>query len=112
MLFPHWDFLVSTEGDEYVYMILLPKTERDLLLLNTDLTILMHDLIGQYTMNHIDNGIPIYDNCRHVIDDLIDEVESLIGSESPFLLSEIEQIETKTNEELIGLIFELNLFLK
>jgi hypothetical protein len=35
MLFPHWDFLVCAEGDEYVHMILLPKTERDLFLLNT-----------------------------------------------------------------------------
>jgi hypothetical protein len=111
MLFPRWEFLVCAEGDEYVYMILLPKTERDLLLLNTDLTILMHDLIGQYTKNHIDDGIPIYDNCRRIIDDLIDEIEVLIGSESPFLLSEIEQIEKKVNEEQTGLIFELlNLF--
>jgi hypothetical protein len=102
MLFPHWDFLVCAEGDEYVYMILLPKTERDLFLLNTDLTNLMHDLIAYYSMHHIDKGLPIYNDCRYIIDSLIDDVESLIGSESTFLLSTIEQIENKAKEEQTG----------
>jgi len=102
MLFPHWDFLVCAEGDEYVHMILLPKTERDLFLLNTDLTNLMHDLIAYYSMHHIDKGLPIYDDCRYIIDSLIDDVELLIGSESTFLLSTIEQIENKANEEQTG----------
>jgi hypothetical protein len=107
MLFPHWNFLVCTEGDEFIYMILLPKTERDLLLLNTDLTILMHDLIAHYSINNIDQGIPIYDDCRYVMDGLIDEIELLVGSESPFLLPTIDQSENKANEELIGLILKI-----
>ncbi|CAF3845624.1 unnamed protein product, partial [Adineta steineri] len=99
MLFPQWDFLVCAEGDEFVYMILLPKTERDLLLLNTDLNILMQDLIAHYSLNHIDNGIPIYDDCRFMMDGLIDDVESQVGCEPPCLLSKTENIENKTNEE-------------
>jgi hypothetical protein len=105
MLFPRWDFLVCAEGDDYVYMILLPKTERDLLLLNTDLNILMHDLIAHYSMNHIDNGIPVYDDCRYIMDGLMDEIESLVGIEPPCLLSTIERAENKVNEEQIGSYF-------
>ena len=102
MLFPHWDFLVCAENEEIVYMILLPKTERDLLLLNTDLNILMHDLIAHYTMNNIDNGIPIYDDCRYVMDGLIDEIEMLIGYEPPLSLSTSGQSENKVHEEQTG----------
>jgi hypothetical protein len=105
MLFPHWDFLVCTEGDEYVYMILLPKSERDLLLLNTDLTALMHDLIANYTRKHIDQGLPVYDDCRYIIDGLIDEIESSVGTQSPFLLSTIEQFDNRANEEQTGIIY-------
>jgi hypothetical protein len=103
MLFPHWDFLVCAEGDEYVYMILLPKSERDLLLLNTDLTILMHDLIAHYSMRHIDNGLPIYDDCRNVMDNLIDEIEMSIGNEPSFSLPTIDQSENSLNEQQTGL---------
>lgn len=103
MLFPHWDFLVCAEGDEFVYMILLPRSERDLLLLNTDLTILMHDLIAHYTKTHLDQGLPIYDDCRYTMDGLMDEIELLVGIESPFLLRTIEQIDNKSNDEQIGL---------
>ncbi|CAF0727285.1 unnamed protein product [Rotaria sordida] len=99
MLFPHWDFLVCAESDEYVYMILLPKSERDLLLLNTDLNIFMHDLIAHYSMNHIDKGIPIYDDCRYVMDTLIDDLESHIVIESSLLLSTMENSQNKVNEE-------------
>ncbi len=102
MLFPHWDFLVCAEGDEFVYMILLPKTERDLLLLNTDLNSLMHDLIAHYTINNIDRGIPVYDDCRYVLDGLIDEIEMSIGCEPPLLFSTNGQSGNKRNEEQAG----------
>jgi hypothetical protein len=98
MLFPHWDFLVCAEGDEYVYMTLLPKAERDLLLLNTDLTVLMHDLISRYTMHYTDKGIPVYDDCRFVMDGIMDEIEGLIGCESPFLLTTMEQTGLETSD--------------
>ena len=103
MLFPRWDFLVCAENDEYVDMILLPKSERDLLLLNTDLNLLMHDLIAHYSINHIDKGIPVYDDCRYVMDGLIDNIELLIGSEPPPFISTNEQTENKMNEEQIGM---------
>ncbi len=103
MLFPRWNFLVCAEGDEYVYMILLPKTERDLLLLNTDLTILMHDLIAHYSMNHVDSGIPVYEDCRYVMDGILDEIEYKIGAEPPCSMSTLEQSENKINEEQTGL---------
>lgn len=102
MLFPHWDFLVCSEVEEYVYMILLPKSERDLLLLNTDLTVLMHDLIAHYSFNHIDRGIPIYDDCRQVMEGLIDDVENLIGSESPFSRSTNDRKDNRVEEEQTG----------
>lgn len=105
MLFPHWEFFVQPEGDDYVHMILLPKSERDLFLLNTDLTSLMHDLIGKYSMNIIDNGLPIYDDCRHVVEGLIEGIEGLIGVESPFLAKQIEKNEKKVHEEQISLLF-------
>ncbi|CAF4502133.1 unnamed protein product, partial [Rotaria sp. Silwood2] len=97
MLFPRWDFLVCAENDEYVYMILLPKSERDLLLLNTDLNILMHDLIAHYSMTHIDKGMPIYDDCRHIMDGLIDTIEQ--NRESSLLLSTMEKSQNPANEE-------------
>jgi hypothetical protein len=103
MLFPRWDFLVCAEGDEYVYMTLLPKTERDLLLLNTDLSVLMHDLIERYSDQHIDNNKEIYKDCRSAMDACIEKIEELIGSESPFLSTTIEQTENKINEEQSGL---------
>lgn len=102
MLFPHWDFLVCSEVEEYVYMILLPKNERDLFLLNTDLTSLMHDLIAHYSINHIDQGIPIYDDCRHVMEGLIDDVDSLVGSESPFSKLTHDRKENRVEEEQTG----------
>ena len=95
MLFPHWDFLVCAESDEYVYIILLPETERDLFLLNTDLTTLMHDLIARYLINNVDKGIPIYSDCRDTIEDLIDQVEVSNGNEPSLIL----QAEIKVNEE-------------
>ena len=91
MLFPHWEFLVCTEGDDYVYMIFLPKTERDLFLLNTDLTCLMHDLIAHYSIHHTDKGQPIYDDCRCVMENLLDEVENLTGPEKGHFLPRTEQ---------------------
>ncbi|CAF3408781.1 unnamed protein product [Rotaria sp. Silwood1] len=97
MLFPHWDFLVCAESDEYVYMILLPKSERDLLLLNTDLNILMHDLIAHYSMNHIDQGMPIYDDCRFVMDGLMDAIEQNLESLS--LLSTMDKSQNQANED-------------
>jgi hypothetical protein len=84
-------------------MILLPKTERDLLLLNTDLTILMHDLIAHYSMNHVDSGIPVYEDCRYVMDGILDEIEYKIGAEPPCSMSTLEQSENKINEEQTGL---------
>lgn len=104
MLFPHWDFLVCSEVDEHIYMILLPRTERDLLLLNTDLTLLMHDLIAHYSIEHFDQGIPIYDDCRHVMEGLMDEIESLVGTESPFAQSMNGLKENPVDEEQIGII--------
>ena len=103
MLFPHWDFLVCSEVDEHVYMILLPRSERDLLLLNTDLTLLMHDLIAHYSIDRIDHGAPIYDDCRQVMEGLMDEIENLVGSESPFVGSVSDRKENHADEEEIGM---------
>lgn len=102
MLFPRWDFLVSPDGDEYVYMILLPKSERDLLLLNTDLSVLMHDLIAHYSLKKIDNGVPIYDDCRCVVDSLVDGIEAKVGSRSPFAMLKSEEPCQKVQEEQPG----------
>ncbi|CAF3840940.1 unnamed protein product [Rotaria magnacalcarata] len=102
MLFPHWDFLVCADNDEYVYMILLPKTERDLLLLNTDLTTLMHDLIAYYSFNHIDNKVPIYEDCRCVMEGLFDDIENLIGIDSPYSPPSNEKLQNKLNNEYTG----------
>ncbi|CAM4873794.1 unnamed protein product [Rotaria socialis] len=102
MLFPHWDFLVCADNDEYVYMILLPKTERDLLLLNTDLTTLMHDLIAYYSFNHIDNKVPIYEDCRCVMEGLFDDIEHLIGIDSPHSPPSNEKLQNKLNDEYAG----------
>ncbi|UJR27028.1 hypothetical protein I4U23_008332 [Adineta vaga] len=99
MLFPRWDFLVSTDGDEHVYMILLPKTERDLFLLNTDLNVLMHDLIGHYSMENIDNGMLIYDDCRYAIDGLIDSIETSVDYQPKCIASTNEQIDHGCHEE-------------
>lgn len=105
MLFPNWDFFVYAEGDEYVHMVLLPKSERDLFLLNTDLTSLMHDLIGKYSMNHCDNGLPIYDDCRHIVDGLIEQVEGEVGVESQYLSKDTGQTKKKLLEEQFSSLF-------
>lgn len=99
MLFPCWDFLVCADNDEYLHMILLPKTERDLFLLNTDLTAFMHELIAHYSIVHIDKGIPIYDDCRYVMENLIDDVENSIGTEPLISISTVEKTHMKSNEE-------------
>ncbi|CAF0736616.1 unnamed protein product [Adineta ricciae] len=99
MLFPRWNFLVSTDGDEHVYMILLPKTERDLLLLNIDLNALMHDLIGQYTMENTDNGLPVYDDSRYMVKVIIDEIEASVGHESTCVSPTTEQSDQKVHKD-------------
>ena len=98
VLFPHWEFLVCAEGDEYVYMALLPRSERDLFLLNTDLTQLMHDLIAQYSRDHIDHGLPIYDDCRAVMNAMLNHIETTNGDRprTP-LLSTVEQYRKDAN---------------
>ena len=98
VLFPNWEFLVCAEGDEYVYMALLPRSERDLFLLNTDLTQLMHDLIAQYSRDHIDHGLPIYDDCRAVMNAMLSNIEAANGdrSQAP-LLSAVDQYRNDAN---------------
>lgn len=102
MLFPQWEFLVCAEGDEYVYMILLPKTERDLFLLNTDLSSLLQDLIAHYSIHNTDKGLPIYDDCRSLMENLLDEVENLNGPEKRILPPRIEQAENHLYEQPTG----------
>lgn len=103
-MFPHWDFRVCAEIDDFAYITLLPKSERDLLLLNTDLTALMHDLIAYYSYHHKDNKVPIYYDCRSVMEGILDDVEQLVGTESPYSSLSSEKSHQKYNEEHTGIL--------
>ena len=63
----------------------------------------MHDLIAHYSINHIDSGIPVYEDCRFVMDGILDEIEYKIRVEPPCLMSTPSKIENKTDGEQTGL---------
>ena len=97
MLFPRWEFLVFADGDDNLFMLLLPKSEGDLFLLNTDLNSLMHDLIAEYSINNIDQGVPIYEDCRSVMENLLDELENQ-NDDKVMINGKVGSIETSTND--------------
>lgn len=76
MLFPHWEFLVSAENEYALSILLFPRSERDLFLLNTDLRVLLIDLIEQFWANNVENGGEIFGDCRSTLDEILDKIQS------------------------------------